>query len=197
MASPIEFTTSERYARTLFGFWLYLLTDLVMFGAVFASYLVLRNSTYGGPSAQDLLSLWHGFGVTVLLLTSALFAGLTRVQAFRSKVFGTVLQLAITTALGIWFLGATFSESATILAQGFSWKMSAFLSAFFTLIWLHSFHILAAILWSLLMMFQIALRGITEHTFRRLTMLSFFWKFLALLWTFTFTIVYLMGVGGL
>lgn len=194
---PIVYTQSERYSRTLFGFWLYLLTDCLMFAAFFATYVVLRNGTHDGPTAQDIFRLWHAFGVTVLLLAASLFAGLSRVEAFRGKKMGTMLQLMITIVIGCWFLSATFFESAHLLEKGYSWQTSAFLSAFFTVIWVHSLHILAAIIWSLVLLSQLFFRGITEHTFRRLTILAMFWQFLSILWVFTFTIVYLMGIGGL
>ncbi len=197
VAEPITYTQSEHYSRTIFGFWVYLLTDCVMFGALFASYLVLRGGTYGGPKPQDLFELWHAFGVTVLLLTASLFAGLARVQAFRSQKLGAMLQFAICSVLGIWFLASTYFEGAHIFERGYSWQTSAFLSAFFTVIWTHAFHVLAGILWTLVMIWQLWRRGITVHTFRRLSILTMFWQFLSILWVFTFTIIYLMGIGGL
>ncbi len=197
MTEPITFTQSEHYSRTIFGFWLYLLTDCLMFGSFFATYIVLRNSTYGGPTAKDLFQLWHAFGATVLLFTASLFTALARVQAFRNKKMGTMLQLTIAIVLGAAFLAASFSESADILHKGYSWQTSAFLSSFFTVVWAHSFHVLAGVLWALILLWQLFWRGITTHTLRRLSIFNMFWQFLSILWVFTFTIVYLMGIGGL
>ncbi len=197
MAEPITYTQEEHYSRTMLGFWLYLLTDCVMFGSLFATYIVLRNSTYGGPSAQDLFRIWHAFGMTLFLMTGSLFTGLARVQMFRDKTLGTIGQLMIAFVLGCGFLWTTTSESAHILDLGYSWQTSAFLSAFFTLIWTHAFHVVAGLIWILVLILQIFKRGITHHTFRRMSLLTTFWQFLSLLWVFTFTIVYLMGIGGL
>lgn len=197
MTEPIVFTRSEHYSRTLFGFWVYLLTDCVMFGALFASYVVLRHNAHVGPTEHDLFRIWDVLGDTLLLLTASLFAGLARVQAFRNKVRATMGQMVIATVLGAWFLSSTFIESQELWKQGATWQASAFLSAFFTVIWTHSLHIVAAILWSLVLLWQLARRGITEHTFRRLSLWTLFWQFLNILWIFTFTIVYLMGIGGL
>lgn len=197
MDEPIAFTQSEQYAKTFLGFWIYLLTDALMFGALFASFIVLRHSTYGGPAAKELFTLLHAFGESLLLLTCALFAGLARVQAFRNQKYRTMGQYAIVFILGIWFLQTTFSESTEIVAKGYSWQTSAFLSAFFTVVWTHSLHVLAGLIWTLVILWQLWKRGITSHTFRRLSCLTMFWQFLNLLWVFTYTIVYLMGIGGL
>lgn len=197
MTEPIIHTQTEHYSRTIFGFWLYLLTDCLMFGTFLATYVVLRNNTCGSPSAEDLFELWHAFGMTLLLFTASLFSGLARVQAFRDKKMGTMLQLVIAIILAGWFLFANFSESAAIVEKGYSWQTSAFLSSFFTLIWAHGAHVLAAILWTLILLWQFFSRGITVHTLRRLSTLTMFWQFLSILWVFTFTIVYLMGIGGL
>jgi cytochrome o ubiquinol oxidase subunit 3 len=166
-----------------------------MFGAIFATYIVLRNGTYGGPSGADLFHLMHAFGETLLLLTAALFAGLARVEVFRNKHYRAIAQYCIAFLFGVAFVYMTYSESASILAKGFSWQTSAFLSAFFTVIWMHAFHVIAALIWTGVIVLQLFAHGITANTFRRLSCLTLFWQFLSILWVFTFTIVYLMGIA--
>jgi cytochrome o ubiquinol oxidase subunit 3 len=190
-------TQNEPYEKIYFGFWLYLLTDVMMFGSLFATYLVLKGGTAGGPSAQDLFHLPRALLETLLLLTSSLFAGLARVQALRHQRKGAMIWYAIVFLLGALFLSMTYAESKELLLQGYSWQRSAFLSSFFTLIWTHAFHLVAGLIWILVVLIQLAKRGITQITFRRLSCLTLFWQFLAVIWVFTFTIVYLMGAAGL
>lgn len=197
MTEPIMYTQNEHYSRTFLGFWIYLLTDFIMFGAIFATYIVLRNNTAGGPGAKDLFHLMHTLGETLLILTASLFAGLARVQAFRGKVYGAMAQYAISFVFGAGFVLMTYLESASIVASGYNWQTSAFLSSFFTVIWTHGLHVVVGLIWLFIMIFQLGMSGITANTFRRLSCLTLFWQFLSILWVFTFTIVYLMGVGGL
>lgn len=196
MKEPIVFTLDERYSRSIFGFWLYLLTDCIMFGMIFATYLVLSPNTAGGPSPKTLFHLPHILGETILLLTSSLFAGIARVEAFRNEKNRTAGLFFLVFILGAAFLTSAYFETSHMIEKGYSWQTSAFLSSFFTLIWTHGAHILAGMIWAIVLILQIWKRGITSHTFRRLSCFTLFWQFLAIIWIFTFTIVYLMGVGG-
>lgn len=197
MTHPITYTQNETYAKAFFGFWLYILTDCVMFAAIFITYVVLRDSTYGGPSGKDLFHLPNALAESILLLTSSLFAGLARVEALRNERNRTMGQFTIAFVLGAAFLVLTYSESSSIISQGYSWQTSAFLSAFFTVIWTHAFHVVAGLIWIVVILGQLWGKGINPITFRRLSCLTLFWQFLAVIWVFTFTIVYLMGVAGL
>ena len=190
-------TQNGPYAKTFFGFWLYLLTDVMMFGSLFATYLVLKGGTAGGPSPQELFHLNRALGETVILLTSSLLAGFARLEALRNQTNRAMGLYFLVLLLGCGFLGMTYLESAELLSKGYSWEKSAFLSSFFTVIWTHAFHIIAGLIWILVLLIQLATRGITFATFRRLSCLTLFWQFLVLIWIFTFTIVYLMGVAGL
>ena len=129
-------------------------------------------------------------------MTSSLFAGLARVEALRDEKYRAMGLYGLAFLLGFVFLLLTYLESASFAARGYTWEISAFLSGFYTVIWTHALHVMAGLIWILIIIGQIWARGITPNTFRRLSCLTLFWQFLAMIWVFTFTIVYLMGRGG-
>ncbi len=196
MNHSIDFTQNPAYSKGFFGFWLYLLTDCIMFGAIFATYVVLQNNTYGGPSARELFYLPHALGETIVLLTSSLFAGLGRVELFRNRRKRAMVLFFFAFLFGFFFLMMTYLESAHLVARGYNWQMSAFLSAFFTVIWTHALHVLAGLIWILILLAQLWFKGITPMTFKRLSCFTLFWQFLSVIWIFTFTIVYLLGAAA-
>jgi cytochrome o ubiquinol oxidase subunit 3 len=184
----------ENTEKTVFGFWVYLMTDCILFGTLFATYVVLRNSTYGGPSGRDLFDLSFVLGETLILLISSFTCGLAMLAAHsnhRKKVFGWI---GISFLLGIAFLTMELKEFIHLASQGNSWQRSGFLSAFFTLVGTHGLHITAGLLWMVFLVAEIAYKGLIGVTLKRLTCLSMFWHFLDVVWIFIFTIVYLMGV---
>jgi cytochrome o ubiquinol oxidase subunit III len=181
-------------SQTLFGFWVYLMTDCVLFASLFATYAVLRNSTYGGPTGGDIFSLPFVLLETLILLTSSFTAGLGLLAARRGDKKMTLWLYAITFALGVAFLSLEIREFAHLAAEGNSWRRSAFLSAFFTLVGTHGAHITAGLIWMLVMIPRTAQAGLSAVNIRRLTCLTLFWHFLDVIWIFIFTIVYLMGV---
>lgn len=184
----------EVYDRTIFGFWVYLMTDCVLFATLFATYAVLHNNTYGGPSAHDLFSLPLALSETLILLTSSFTCGLAMLSARQHEKNKALILFGITFLLGISFLVLELTEFKNLVHEGDSWQRSAFLSSFFTLVGSHGLHITCGLLWMFVMMAHIMIRGLTESTLRRLTCLSLFWHFLDVIWVLIFTIVYLMGV---
>ncbi|HSW96372.1 MAG TPA: cytochrome o ubiquinol oxidase subunit III [Candidatus Saccharimonadales bacterium] len=179
--------------KTLFGFWVYLMTDLVMFAALFATYAVLHGNTFGGPSGRELFDLPFALIETLILLTSSFTCGLGLLAARRGDKNKTVLSFVITFALGIAFLVMEFSEFSHLMANGNSFQRNAFLSSFFALVGTHGLHISVGLLWMFILFIYIFRRGLTESNIRKLTLLSLFWHFLDIVWIFIFTIVYLMS----
>jgi len=198
MAEPIVPTCSDAhddlYDRTQFGFWLYLMTDCVLFGTLFATYAVLHNNTFGGVSARDLFELPDVLLETLLLLFSSFTCGMAMMVVREKSKKKMLAWLLLTFCLGLGFLFLEIREFHHFVSQGHSWEKSAFLSSFFTLVGTHGAHISFGLLWMGVMMWQIGKRGITSHTLRRFTCLRMFWHFLDLVWIFIFTFVYLMGV---
>lgn len=179
--------------KTLFGFWVYIMTDCVLFASLFAAYAVLRNNTNGGPGGLELFSLPFVLTETLILLTSSFTCGLAILAAHRSNRRQALLWLTFTALLGLSFLVMEIHEFANLIHENHSWRSSGFLTAFFTLVATHGLHITAGLLWIAVMLRRIAKKGLTAMTLRQTTLLSLFWHFLDIVWIFIFTIVYLMG----
>jgi len=179
--------------KVTFGFWLYLMTDLVMFGALFAAFTVLRNNTFGGPSGHELFNLPYAFTETLILLTSSFSCGLAMLSVWKQNKNQAVIWFYFTFLLGATFLGLELREFAHLVSDGNSWSRSGFLSSFFTLVGTHGLHITVGLFWILVMMVQVARQGLDEGNVRKLTLLSLFWHFLDIVWIFIFSIVYLMS----
>lgn len=195
-ASSAETLAPAPGDKTLLGFWIYLMTDCILFATLFATYAVLRNNTFGGPGGQQLFELPFVLGETLILLTSSFTCGLGLLAARRGR-FGQVLGwFGLTFVLGTAFLTLEISEFNKFISEGAGWTRSGFLSAFFTLVGTHGAHILAGLLWMTVMFWQLFRNGLTAIVIKRLTMLSMFWHFLDIVWIFIFTIVYLMGAIG-
>ena len=184
----------DAFSKNVLGFWIYLMTDCVLFATLFATYAVLHKGTFGGPSAHDLFELPTVIAETTVLLLSSLTCGFGLLSALRDKKHLVLFWMSISFLLGATFVGLEIREFAGIIHQGYDWTTSAFLSSFFTLVGTHGTHVSVGLLWMLVVLPQIALRGITPTTFRRLVCFSLFWHFLDLVWIFIFTFVYLMGI---
>jgi cytochrome o ubiquinol oxidase subunit 3 len=199
MEKPIEHMSDHASAvaansdRHIFGFWVYLMTDLVLFGVLFATYAVLQGNTFGGPSASTLFSLPSALTDTLILLTSSFTCGLATLAAESKKVGQTITWLVVTFILGATFLTLELTEFSKFVAGGNSWQRSAFLSSFFTLVGTHGLHIAVGLLWIIVAIIQIKLRGLTPSVTSKLTRFTMFWHFLDIVWIFIFTTVYLMG----
>lgn len=185
--------SAEGADKTLFGFWVYMLTDLLMFATLFATYAVLHGSTFGGEGSEKLFSLPLAFAETILLLTSSFTCGIGMLFARAKDLSKTLWLFGITFILGAAFLGLEVSEFSTLISEGNTPQRSAFLSAFFTLVGTHGLHIISGLLWLGIMLIYLKRRGLTESGIRKLTLLSIFWHLLDVVWIFIFSIVYLMG----
>ena len=179
--------------KTMFGFWVYLLTDLLMFAALFAAFAVLRNNTFGGPAERDFINLPYVFIETMILLTSSFTSGLASLAATAKKTHLVVDLMGVTFLLGATFLTMEIVEFSHLFQDGNGFQRSASQSAFFTLVGTHGLHITCGLLWMGLVLTQILRRGLTKGATRKLKLLNIFWNFLDLVWIFIFTIVYLMG----
>lgn len=177
----------------VFGFWIYILTDCVLFAALFATYSVLHESTFAGPALNKLVSLPYVLTETLFLLTSSFTYGLAMLLLYKKQRAHVLFWLFVTFLCGATFVGLEVHEFVHLYMTGHSWHSSAALSAFFTLVGTHGFHVTMALIWMCVMMFQVRHFGITKAVSRRLTYLGLFWHFLDIVWIFVFTIVYLMG----
>ena len=175
------------------GFWVYLMTDLIMFAALFATYAVLRNNTFGGPGGAELFSLPFVLTETFILLTSSFTCGLAMIAVHRDKKNQTIGWLIITFLLGLSFLCMELTEFSHLVAEGHSPQANAFLSSYFTLVGTHGLHIAVGLLWIIVSILMIWKRGLTESITNKLVRFSLFWHFLDVVWIFIFTIVYLMS----
>lgn len=182
---------AEANDRVMFGFWVYLMTDLLMFAVLFAVYAVLHNSTDGGETGRELFSLKLGLAETLLLLTSSFTCGIGMIMARRGDKAKVLVWFGITFLLGLTFLGLELSEFSELIHEGQTLSSNAFLSSFFILVGTHGLHITSGLLWMATTLGYIVKRGLNTHLVRKLTMLSLFWHFLDIVWIFIFTIVYL------
>lgn len=182
---------AESTERVMFGFWVYLMTDLLMFAILFACYTVLHGNTAGGEGGRQLFSQKVALTETLLLLTSSFTAGIAMVNARLGKKNQTLIWFAITFILGALFLRFELTEFAQFIHEGHTMKTNAFLSSFFILVGTHGLHITSGLLWMGTTMIFTAKRGLTKPIVRKLSMLSLFWHFLDIVWIFIFTIVYM------
>ncbi len=183
----------EVYDRTVFGFWTYLMTDCVLFGTLFATYAVLHNGVWDGPTSKEIFSLPYVLTETLLLLASSFTSGMAKLVAQEHNKNKVVGWFILTFLLGAAFIGMELTEFAHLVRDGYSWQRSAFLSAFFTLVGTHGAHISVGLLWMLVLIPKVARKGLTPYTVKRLTCLRLFWHFLDVVWIFIFTLVYLLG----
>jgi cytochrome o ubiquinol oxidase subunit 3 len=178
---------------TLLGFWLYLMSDCLLFAVLFATYAVLGRSYAAGPSGADLFDLPVVAANTALLLFSSITYGMAMVAMQAGKKQHVLAWLAITGLFGLGFLTLEMTEFAHLIHEGAGPQRSAFLSAFFTLVGTHGLHVLFGTIWLVTLMVQVANGGLSAANQRRLTCLSMFWHFLDVVWIGVFTFVYLMG----
>jgi len=179
-----------------YGFWIFLLSDIIMFSVFFAAYAVLGGETAGGPTGGQLFEMWRVALETACLLASSFTAGLSSVAASRRQMVPTQIWLAVTGLLGLVFLVLEVQEFAGLVAQGAGPSRSAFLSAFFALVGCHGLHVTAGLLWLGTMMAQILFFGFAPNIMRRFLCFNLFWHALDIIWVGVFSIVYLMGAHG-
>jgi cytochrome o ubiquinol oxidase subunit 3 len=179
--------------KVFFGFWIYMMTDLLMFAVLFATFTVLRNNTNGGIGIGEIFNPPFVLAETLILLASSFTCGLALLALNKRDKTKTMLQLGITALLGIVFLGMELYEFSHLISEGHDYTKSAFLSSFFTLLSFHGLHILAGTFWIVSLLVHIKLFGFSETNTRKVQLLTIFWHFLDVVWIFIFTIVYLMG----
>lgn len=179
---------------TLIGFWIYLMSDCILFAGLFATYAVLSRSFAGGPTGWELFDLQFVAVETALLLVSSLTYGLAMIAMAQKKQTLMLRWIMATFVLGASFLAMEIYEFHHMIAEGAGPGRSAFLSAFFTLVGTHGLHILTGLVWILVLVGQVLRSGLTEANQTRLMCLSLFWHFLDVVWIGVFSIVYLMGV---
>jgi cytochrome o ubiquinol oxidase subunit 3 len=179
-----------------YGFWVFLLSDIIMFSAIFAAYAVLSGATAGGPNGAQLFHLGIAAIETGCLLLSSFTCGLASIAAAVRNTFWTQAALLVTGLLGAVFLTLEVREFAGMIAQGAGPQRSAFLSAFFALVGCHGIHVTAGLLWLGTMMAQVYAKGFRADIMRRLLCFSLFWHALDIIWVGVLTVVYLMGEVG-
>jgi cytochrome o ubiquinol oxidase subunit 3 len=189
-----KFEHPDTIANQAFGFWIYIMSDLVLFAAIFATYAVLGHNYAGGPTGKDLFHLPYAFGETMLLLFSSATYGMAMLDTHKNKKDLVLRWLFVTFLLGLGFIAMEINEFHHMILDGNGPERSAFLSAFFTLVGTHGTHVFFGLIWMAVMIGQIITKGLTPPVQSRLIRLSIFWHFLDIVWVGVFTIVYLMGV---
>ncbi|MGO3453127.1 MAG: cytochrome o ubiquinol oxidase subunit III [Marinomonadaceae bacterium] len=192
-AAHDEHHDHEPAPYNVFGFWLYLMTDCLLFASVFATYAVLFMNTAGGVSGKDIFELDFVLVETAALLISSITYGFAMICAHNKNKGGTLFWMLVTFSMGVIFICMEVYEFHHLIVEGHGPQTSAFLSAFFALVGTHGLHVTAGLIWMFIMMIEIAKTGLGGRTVTRLSCLSLFWHFLDVIWICVFTVVYLMG----
>ena len=189
-----EVAHPDTVAMQTFGFWLYLMSDLIIFATLFATFVVLGRNYANGPTGKELFDLPYLLGETLFLLFSSVTYGLVMLAVRDGRKKWVLIGLAVTFLLGLGFVSMEVNEFYGMVAEGHGPDISAFLSSFFTLVGTHGTHVTFGLIWMVVMMGQVAVKGLTIPVQSRLMRLSMFWHFLDIIWIGIFSIVYLMGV---
>jgi len=189
----VEDATVHAGGGTLLGFWIYLMSDALLFATLFATFGVLSSNFAGGPTPRELFDLQVVAANTGILLLSALTCGLAMISLLAGRPGAVRLWLLVTALLGIAFVGIEIHEFRSLIAEGATPQRSGYLSAFFTLVGTHGLHVTFGVLWIGVMLVQLGQRGLHPENRRRLLCLSMFWHFLDVIWIGVFTFVYLLG----
>lgn len=191
---PLEYKSEEGRLK-IFGFWVFLGAEIVLFATLFATYFVLVHQTAGGPSGKELFEIPIFAAETFLLLTSSFTCGMAILYMRRNSVKGYMIWTIITLLLGLGFLVLEIEEFVTMIGMDAGPTRSAFLSAFFTLVGTHGIHVTLGIIWVIGVMIQVIKRGFTPVTARKVFMTGLYWHFLDVIWIFLFSTIYLLGVA--
>ncbi|MGA6925084.1 MAG: cytochrome o ubiquinol oxidase subunit III [Desulfosarcina sp.] len=189
-----EAEAPDTVANHAFGFWVYLMTDLVLFAALFATFAVLADNHADGPTGKDLFHLIDTFKQTLLLLTSSATFGMVMLSLHKAHRGWVLVWLAVTFLLGLGFIVMEINEFRGLIVAGNGPERSAFLSAYFTLVGCHGLHVIAGLIWIVVMAAQVFVKNLTLPVQSRMLRLSMFWHFLDVVWIGVFTLVYLRGV---
>lgn len=180
-------------AMDIYGFWIYILSDCILFGTIFTAYVTLQNNLYGGVNLKQLIDIPYVLIETLVLLASSFTYGLSILSLYKNKLRSIIFWLVVTLGLGAVFVGMEVSEFVNLVNEGHGWQTSAAMSAFFTLVGTHGLHVSMGLIWMVVVIGQLLYFGVTPMMKRRLTYLGLFWAFLDIVWIFVFTVVYLMG----
>lgn len=183
----------EADSTDVFGFWLYILTDCILFACLFATFIVLNHPGAFGPALKNFIELPYVLTETFLLLGSNFTFGLSVLALNKGNKRLAVFCLFLTFLLGAGFVGMEINEFVHMVHAGYSWHISGAASAFFTLVGTHGLHVSIGLIWIIIMMLQLPIFGINHHTKRRMVYLGLFWNFLDIVWIFVFSLVYLHG----
>ncbi|TXH64571.1 MAG: cytochrome o ubiquinol oxidase subunit III [Tolumonas sp.] len=193
-AHAAEHEHHDAGGNSVFGFWIYLMSDCILFATLFATYAVLSGSFAGGPTGKDIFELPYVLVETFCLLLSSVTYGFAMLAMHKGNQSGVMKWLAVTFLFGAAFIGMEINEFSHLIAEGFGPDRSAFLSGFFALIGTHGLHVFSGLVWMIVLMVQVSQNGLTATNQTRLMCLSLFWHFLDVVWICVFTVVYLMGV---
>jgi cytochrome o ubiquinol oxidase subunit 3 len=182
-------------STTTLGFWIYLMSDCILFASLFAAFSVLRGQLAGGPGPREIFSLPYVAVETAFLLLSSFTYGMAMISMGRQRQSALLGWLVLTMLLGLGFIGMEVHEFTDLIREGAGPDRSAFLSSFFTLVGTHGLHVTSGIVWMLVLIVHVLRRGLTPANQTRLMCLSLFWHFLDVVWIGVFTVVYLMGVA--
>lgn len=189
---PLEFA-DEKESVNITGFWMFLVTDVLVFASLFSTYAVMHSAYAMGPTADQLFKMGPVMLETLLLLTSSFTIGLGVYFMRRGNTRALMFWMFLTILLGAGFVSSEINDFISFAAQGATWHTSAFLSAFDILVGTHGGHVTFGIFWALTLLFQLRKRGITPRTARKVYTFSLYWHFLDIVWIFIFTFVYLNG----
>ncbi|WP_343377650.1 cytochrome o ubiquinol oxidase subunit III [Buchnera aphidicola (Formosaphis micheliae)] len=181
-------------SKQCFGFWLYLMSDCILFATLFAVYFIMKNNTAYGPSGQDIFQFTTVVFESIALLLSTITYTIAKISIYRKKEIQSILFLLFTLFFGLIFIIFECREFYSLILKGYGPSRSGFLSAFFTIIVTHGFHIFCGIVWILILLLQIIKFGITRIIEIRISCLGLFWHFLDIVWICIFTFVYLIGL---
>jgi len=194
MGREIQINKSSKLEIKEFGFWIYLMSDLVLFSVLFSTFAVIGHNYAGGAQPGDLFDLPYLFTETMLLLLSSFTFGMSMIAMHRNQKKWVLFGLITTFLLGLGFIGMEIHEFSQMIISGSTPQRSGFLSAFFTLVGTHGTHVSFGLIWIFVMIFQIMKKGLQPAVQSRLRRLSLFWHFLDIVWIGVFTMVYLMGM---
>lgn len=186
-------THHDEYSKTTFGFWIYLLTDLMFLGTIFAAYIVLSQNVFGGLTPRTLFSFPYATVQALVMLSAAFTSGIAGAYLHKRNRAKTFFFFLLTCLFGFVFLWMMAHEFSHVFAAGYSWKSTAFLSIYFTLIGMMGLHVIIALLWTLILMIPLFKQGVSATSLRRLTCLRMFWQFINFVWVLIFTFVYVLG----
>ncbi|KPV42622.1 cytochrome c oxidase subunit 3 [Alicyclobacillus ferrooxydans] len=189
---PLEYSTEEGGLK-IFGFWVFLVTDMLLFACVFSTYAVLFRHTNYGPTPVGIFDVKGFTAETLILLTSSFTSGLGTLFMRRGQKGALIGWVLVTIVLGLSFIGLELSEFIADVQNGATMQRSAFLSAFFTLVGMHGCHVTFGIFWMTSVLIQVAVRGINTVTAPKVFIVGLYWHFLDVVWVFIFTVVYLIG----